>query len=169
MSITTNQTEFESVEPIPMALMALAESWAQMRSKDPKTKVGALIYDWSNGATYLGYNGFPKGIPDQADWWLESEGADFSKHELVIHAESNAVRKALHAGAHLQSCELFVTHAPCLRCAVEHIVQTGIKRVTYKHLGPANRDLRRIKQVFGIARVELYNLQERLTIRKASK
>lgn len=166
---TIIENELGSQKSLVEALMIVAEGWAHMRSKDPKTKVGALVYDWGTGSMHLGYNGFPKNIPDKLAWWFETPDTEFSKHDLVIHAESNAVRKALQAGANLLNCELFVTHLPCIRCAVEHIVQVGLKTVTYKYRGPAEKDLRRIKQVFELAGIKLYNLQERVKIETESK
>ena len=45
-----------------LELCKLVSSW----SKDPSTKVGAVIVDQDKRVVSLGYNGFPKGVSDFA-------------------------------------------------------------------------------------------------------
>lgn len=91
-------------------------------SKDPNTKVGAVIVDDRRHAVSDGFNGFPHGVKD-ADSRLQSR---VDKNELMIHAEMNAL---LFARCDLDGMTLYVwPYAPCVRCAV-HIIQAGIKRV----------------------------------------
>ena len=149
-------TNIVSLYDIPDTILELAGTMACMRSKDPKTKVGACAYDWSTGATYFGYNGFPSGIPDEQSWWEEAGGAEFKKHELVVHAESAAMRKALVAGANMRDIELFVTHFPCLRCVVEHVIANKIKAVTARAVGPAIKDIQRVKQVLDYIGIPIF-------------
>jgi dCMP deaminase len=64
-------------------------------SKDPSTKVGAVIVrpDWTVAA--MGYNGFPRGIADTPERLNDRE----TKYALVTHAEVNAIltaREPLH-------------------------------------------------------------------------
>ena len=90
-------------------------------SKDPNTKVGAVIVDTRHHAVSEGFNGFPVGIED--DYRLKDRDL---KNEMVIHAEMNAL---LFARCDLSGFTLYVwPYAPCVRCAV-HIIQAGIKRV----------------------------------------
>jgi len=85
----------------------------------------------------LGYNGFPGGIEDRTEWWeCRGDGPTSSEHrltkyDLVVHAEVNAVRKALRAGVDLTKATLVVTHLPCPECMKNVIVANGIKRVVY--------------------------------------
>lgn len=154
--------KYESEKSVAEFAMHLASITAYARSKDPKTKVGACAYDWETGATYLGYNGFPPGFPDNIEYWNEKEGALFQKHELCIHAESNAMRKALISKANMTKIELFITHAPCLRCAVEHIAVNKISAVTFNPVGPGMRDLWRVKLVLAEAGIPIYYYEQRL-------
>ena len=90
-------------------------------SKDPSTKVGAVI---ANGKflTSVGYNGFPPPIVDEKEL-LEDRN---SKYSMTVHAEMNAI---FNAGERLQGQTLYVYPLfPCPNCA-KHIVASGIKKV----------------------------------------
>jgi len=52
-------------------------------------------------------------------------------HELVIHAEANAILFAAKEGISTRDCTLYVTTAPCSECA-KMIIQSGITRVVYR-------------------------------------
>ena len=56
-------------------------------SKDPSTKVGAVITDINNRIISVGYNGFPQGILDTTDRLNDRE----LKYKLTLHAEENAI------------------------------------------------------------------------------
>ena len=53
-----------------------------------------------------------------------------TKHEIVIHAEMNAIAFAAKYGISIDGCSLYVTMAPCPDCA-KLIVQSGIKEIIY--------------------------------------
>lgn len=90
-------------------------------SKDPSTKVGAVITDQNNRIVSVGYNGFPQDIPD--DNRLKDRE---TKYKIIIHGEMNAI---LFANRSLKSCVLYTyPFMPCPRCA-SMIIQAGIKRV----------------------------------------
>jgi len=55
-------------------------------SKDPSTKVGAILVDINNRVAGLGYNGFPPGVEDTEERYNNRE----LKYKLVTHAEVNA-------------------------------------------------------------------------------
>lgn len=95
-------------------------------SKDPSTKVGAVIVDNNNRLVSVGYNGFPRGIPDD-ERLRERE----KKYDIIVHAEMNAI---LFANRSVQGCTLYTyPFEPCSRCA-SVIIQTGIPRVvSYKN------------------------------------
>lgn len=92
-------------------------------SKDPSTKVGAVIVDNRNVIKGVGYNGFPRGIKDSNELLLNKE----DKYPRIVHAELNAI---LNAG-NVIGCTLYVCPLPpCPDCAGA-IIQSGIKKVVY--------------------------------------
>lgn len=99
--------------------MALARFWSQ-NSKDPSTKVGAVIVGRDKRELCLGYNGFPPGIADDERLLDRS-----TKYPLMIHAERNALDNARFD---TRGATLYATLAPCCGCA-SSIVSKGIKRV----------------------------------------
>jgi dCMP deaminase len=107
--------------------LSLAQALANMRSKDPNTKVGACVYDQRTRAFHLGYNGFPPGVADSKERWDDRP----TKYLFVRHAEENAILKALIAGSRIEDCSLVVTLNPCVRCT-GFICNVGIKHVYYK-------------------------------------
>ena len=91
-------------------------------SKDPSTKVGAVIVDDKNRVVSMGFNGFPRGTSDAEQRYGDRE----LKLKQIIHAEINAI---LFAKQDLAGCTLYVTPlAPCAQCA-SVIIQSGITRV----------------------------------------
>lgn len=105
--------------------MDLAEHVAQW-SKDPSTKVGAVIVDRCRKVVSMGYNGFPQGVDDDIDRYVDRP----LKYSLVVHAELNAI---LNAKRDVENCTLYVTLSPCRECA-KAIIQSGIYDVVYKEL-----------------------------------
>lgn len=142
---------YTSRSPIDVSCMALAVLWAELRSKDPRTKVGACVYHPKSGGLFLGYNGFPVGISDLKSVWDQRDQTRvMSKYTVVVHAEVNAIRKALTVFSDLTECLLYVTHYPCHRCMKDSIIPSGLKTVVYmNHLpaDPATEDLADMAQV----------------------
>ncbi|MDR2867131.1 MAG: dCMP deaminase family protein [Acholeplasmatales bacterium] len=98
-----------------------------MRSKDPKTQVGAVIVSTNKKISGIGYNGFPRGIDDDHFSW-ESEGDWIdTKYPYVVHAEANAI---LNSTEKIEGSSLYVTLFPCNECA-KLIIQAGIKEIVY--------------------------------------
>lgn len=94
-----------------------------LRSRDPSTKVGAVIIREDKTICSLGYNGFPRTMEDKPEWWnLRSE-----KYARVIHGEMNAL---LNAKESVKGMTLYVTHPPCEHCA-KHVAAAGISRIVY--------------------------------------
>ncbi len=99
-----------------------------LRSKDPKTQVGACIINNDLRIVGIGYNGFPKGCEDSQFPW-ESKGAfGETKYPYVVHAEANAI---LNATSYLKDTIIYVTLFPCNECA-KLIIQSGIKEVVFE-------------------------------------
>lgn len=96
-------------------------SFVAQWSKDPSTKVGAVIVDQLRRVVSVGYNGFPRGVEDDDRLTIREV-----KYEMIVHGEVNAV---LSAGRPVAGCTLYtVPFPPCSRCA-SMMVQAGIKRV----------------------------------------
>ena len=90
-------------------------------SKDPSTKVGAVIVDNRNRVVSMGYNGFPQRVSD--DERLNDRTA---KYKRIVHAEINAL---LFAGQPVTNCRIYTyPFLPCPRCAGP-LIQAGINMV----------------------------------------
>ena len=90
-------------------------------SKDPRTKVGAVIVDQKKRVISLGYNGFPRGVEDTPERYDDRP----TKHLFVAHAERNALDNSPMS---VEGCTLYVPLMPCSECA-KSIIQRGIARV----------------------------------------
>jgi len=111
----------------------LAFEHARM-SKDPNTRVGAVIVGPDREVVSTGFNGFPRGIADTPERLCDRD----EKLRLVIHAEMNAIINAARIGVSVKGCSLYLAATddsgmiwggpPCTRCAV-HVIQAGITRV----------------------------------------
>lgn len=94
-------------------------------SKDPNTKVGAVIVGSKGQILTQGYNGFPRRIKD-TEKRLEDRD---TKLKYVVHAEMNAIFNATYSGVSLDGATLYVYGLPiCSECA-KGIIQVGIKKV----------------------------------------
>src|SRR5690242_4489325 len=95
-------------------------------SKDPSTKVGAVLVDDQNIVRGMGYNGFPRGVNDDPERLNNRE----LKYKMVVHAEVNAI---LSAGSRSRGSRLYVYPAfftPCICnecCKVA--IQAGVKEI----------------------------------------
>ena len=101
---------------------------SSLRSKDPSTKVGAVIVNDEKKVVSIGYNGMPRNIDDNDLTWNKGEGLD-SKYLYVCHAELNAILNARN-GSSLSNCTVYVTLFPCNECT-KALIQVGIKEVVY--------------------------------------
>lgn len=91
-------------------------------SKDPSTKVGAVIVRPDKTVASIGFNGLPRGVED-SDTRLHDRQL---KYPMTVHAEVNAI---LHAREPLHGYTIYVAPLnPCSNCAAA-IIQSGIKRV----------------------------------------
>jgi dCMP deaminase len=94
-------------------------------SKDPSTKVGAVVIGNNGEVLSQGYNGFPRGIKDTPSRLKDRE----KKYNLVVHAEMNAIYNAGLNGVSLKGSTLYVYGLPvCNECA-KGIIQVGIDKV----------------------------------------
>lgn len=100
-----------------LAVASVVAGW----SKDPSTKVGAIIADGAHRIVSQGYNGLARGLSDDPEVLADRD----EKLRRTIHAEMNAV---LFASRSVAGCTIYVTHPPCARCAAV-LVQVGIAQV----------------------------------------
>jgi dCMP deaminase len=108
------------------SILKLAKIWASDISHDPDTKVGAVVYDPVTNSMHFGVNGFAKKVHESPARWARP-----AKYDLVIHAEINAIIKALQSlGSDVSRCTLYCTHKPCAKCA-SMAIQVGIKNIVY--------------------------------------
>lgn len=90
-------------------------------SRDPSTKVGAVVVRPDKTIASMGFNGLPRGILD--DERLNDRDV---KLRMILHAEQNAI---LSAHERLTDCTVYVwPMPPCSHCAAV-LIQAGIKRV----------------------------------------
>lgn len=129
------------------------------RSKDPNTQVGACIVNDANRIVGVGYNGFPRGISDEALPW-DREGAPLeTKYPYVVHAEVNAVLNS--SQNDLGGCRLYVALFPCNECA-KVIIQSGVSEIIYLSDKYADTDaVKASKKLFDLAGVRYRRLETR--------
>lgn len=109
----------------------------KQKSKDPSTKVGAIIVNTDNSILSTGFNGFPRGIDEvPAERWERP-----IKYSYVEHAERNAIYDAARRGISVKGSRLYLAGLgpptlPCIDCA-KAIIQSGIVEV----IGSAHKDV----------------------------
>lgn len=103
------------------------------RSKDPSTQTGAVIVDNNNIVLGMGYNGWPRGVAEDAFPWDREGGYEKkefldTKYPYVVHAEANAI---FNAHKNMNGCKIYCHLFPCNECA-KAIIQNGIKEIIYQ-------------------------------------
>lgn len=135
-----------------------------MRSKDPNSQVGACIVNDLNKIVSTGYNGWPRGIDNDALPWGREGSTLEKKYVYVVHAEANAIANTT---VSLNSCRLYVSLHPCNECA-KLIIQSGIKEVIFISDKYANLDeyvaSKRLLQLAGVKVRKFIPSQEKLII-----
>lgn len=112
--------------------LAMAEWYALRKSKDPSTKVGAVITR-GREVVSVGYNGFARGVDDSPERYATRD----VKYRLIVHAEVNAV---VFARQDLSGCTLYTwPFLPCAPCAAI-MIQAGIARVVAPELPVSLRE-----------------------------
>ena len=125
-------------------------------SKDPSTKVGAVIADKDNRIVSTGYNGFPKSVKDTLERYKNRD----VKYKIILHAEENAIA---YAKRDLTDCTLYISGLPpCAHCA-SLIIQSGIKRVVVRKQQIPERweeSMQLSKQILKEAKVKLIEIKD---------
>lgn len=99
-------------------------------SRDPSTKMGAVIVRPDKSVASIGFNGFPQKMPDDETLYEIRE----EKYSRIIHCEMNAAmfcRDETLRGYTLYTWPLM----PCERCFV-HVAQMGIVRCVFPKATP---------------------------------
>jgi dCMP deaminase len=104
-----------------------------MKSKDPSTRVGAVIVGPDHEIRATGYNGLPRGVADHRYRYEDRE----YKLLAVNHAEENAILHCAMNGISAKSCVLYTPWLPCSRCT-KSIIQSGISEIVYDVNFPGN-------------------------------
>lgn len=102
--------------------------YVSTRSKDPSTKVGAVIVRPDKSVCSVGFNGLPARMLDNPQWLSNRE----EKYSRMVHAEINAL---LFARERVSGYTLYTTFMPCDRCLTQ-LVQAGITRFVYAPASP---------------------------------
>lgn len=126
-------------------------------SRDPSTKVGAVIVDPRNQIVSLGFNGLPRGVED-SDARLSDRP---TKYKMIVHAETNALAFAERS---VHGCTVYTyPFMPCCRCAGA-IIQAGIREVVAPMLNNVRwaEDFALSQQMFNEANVQLRLLTDTL-------
>jgi len=93
-------------------------------SKDPSTQTGAVIVRPDRSIASVGFNGFPKNMPDSSELYANRE----EKYSRIVHCEVNA---QIFTREPLNGYTLYTwPFASCDRCCVT-MLQSGITRFVY--------------------------------------
>jgi len=91
-----------------------------------RKQVGCVVVKDDNTIAY-GWNGTPAGEDNCC------EGEDGTTKPNTIHAEDNALRKLTRSSSSSVDADVFVTAAPCQRCA-EKLSDARIKKLYYAEI-----------------------------------
>lgn len=95
------------------------------KSKDPRSKLGAVLVDWeSKNPVTRGYNDFGRGVDDK----LPARWERPEKYSWVVHAEDNAVLNCSRLGIKSKGTVMFTQGVPCETCA-DSAIQGGIVEI----------------------------------------
>ena len=93
------------------------------KSKDPSTKIGAVIVR-DNTVISEGYNGFCRKVNDNiAERWNRPE-----KYAWIEHGERNSIFNAARNGIKTLDGVMFTQEVPCVDCG-RSVIQAGIKEI----------------------------------------
>jgi dCMP deaminase len=100
-----------------MDMCVLVASW----SKDASRKTSAVIVDYRNSLLSIGWNGFPRGVCDDAP----DRNSRPAKYSWTEHAERNAIYNAAANGIAIKGATMYMPWYPCADCA-RAVIQSGI-------------------------------------------
>ena len=112
-----------SKEELDTCYMTCAEAHAAL-SKANRRKVGAALVT-RTGIVVGACNGLPRQLGNVC------ETADNVTKEEVIHAENNCILKCAKEGVSTELSVMYVTTAPCRKCA-SMLISAGVWKVIYR-------------------------------------
>ena len=126
--LTIKQNELKSCEMNwDQYFLNIAEQ-VKEKSKDRRTKIGAVIVGKDHEIVTTGYNSFPRGINDD----VEERQIRPEKYYWFEHAERNAIYNAARIGVSLRDTTMYLTCGiPCSDCA-RGIISSGIRTIYCK-------------------------------------
>lgn len=128
-------------------------------SKDDRTKVGAVIFDYENKVEISsGWNDLPRGVKHTDD-----RNSAPLKYKMTSHAEISAIANAARMGRATKGSCLMVTMFPCSLCAAA-IINAGIISVhspkpDYNH-PKYGEDFKISLQMFNEAGIEVHDIEK---------
>lgn len=101
----------------------------KQKSKDPSSKIGAVLVGLDRQIIATGFNGHPRGIDES----LPERWERPTKYEYVVHAEENCIYNAARTGVSTKGSTLYLIGfgppvVPCIHCT-KAIIQAGIVRI----------------------------------------
>lgn len=108
-------------------------------SKDPSTKVGAVLVGENNLIVGLGYNGFPRGVEDSEERLHTRD----LKYKFVVHAEVNAI---IMAGNKARGASMYVWPSFMIPCICHDCCKTAIQAGVAEVVGYQPEDLSRAER-----------------------
>lgn len=108
----------------------------RFKSKDPSSKIGAVIVGPEKQIISTGYNGFPRSVNESEERWKRP-----IKYDFICHAEVNAIYNAARHGISLRDSVMYLVgfgppSVPCIECS-KAIIQSGIVKVVGASFKPA--------------------------------
>lgn len=152
--------------------MAVAHLSA-LRSKDPRPsergRSGACIVDGSNRVVGIGYDGFPRGCPDDCLPWASADGDGVEwlhgRDAYLCRAEINAILNK--CSSDVVGARIFTPNFPSNECA-KFIIQSGITEVVYvnddEHDSDSSRASRILFEVSGVKTTKMRPTNPRVEI-----
>jgi dCMP deaminase len=117
-----------------------------MKSKDPSTRVGAVIVGPDKEIRATGYNGLSRGVTDLPNRYSNKN----YKFMASNHAEENAILNCARIGMATLNCSLYSNWFPCSYCA-KAIIQSGITEIIYHKDFPGHNKSERWGESMAIA------------------
>lgn len=96
--------------------------WIATKSKDPRTKIGAVVVK-EHRPVLWGFNGIPENVKDLPERMIRP-----IKYKYFAHGERNACYQGTAFGISARDGTLYTQGIPCCDCAIA-IIQSKIKEV----------------------------------------
>ena len=126
-----NPNEFYNYIPQSFDIWCMKQVYlVAERSKDPSTKIGAVLVKDGN-IIGTGYNGFARKVLDLPERYNDRE----TKYSYVVHAEDNVVLTCARLGTATLNSTLYTQSYPCNSC-MKSIIQGGIIEIVLHSMWP---------------------------------